>query len=203
MSELVAAGGLGLGLGVVTGLPLGVINVVIVERAARARREAIGIGLGGAVADGVHAALAFAGLAAALLSRPALARGLSVASGVLLLAAAVTIARGGAPSASARRSGPAASSLGRGLALGLSLTLPNPAALAAWLAVAAALPASSTATALVTAAGVALGSAAWFTALAALAARGRSTPLTGPWPRRLAIAVLVLVAILAFARALA
>ena len=48
-------------LGVVTGMPLGVVNVAIVDAATQGRtRFAIGIGIGGGLADTVHAAIAFA-----------------------------------------------------------------------------------------------------------------------------------------------
>jgi len=48
------AAGLGLGLGVVTGMPLGVINVAIVDAATAGRRRfATGLGLGGGAADAI------------------------------------------------------------------------------------------------------------------------------------------------------
>nr|MDQ3295954.1 LysE family transporter [Myxococcota bacterium] len=68
--------------------------------------------------------------------------------------------------------GGTASTVARGIATGIVLTLPNPAALAAWVAVAAALwPAASTAAATTLAIGVGIGSAGWFIGLAALAGR--------------------------------
>lgn len=196
--ELIGAAGLGLALGVVTGLPLGVVNVAIVELAGRDRRAAIGVGLGGALADTVHAGLAFGGLAAALLGRPRLAAGLAIASGAVLAAYALWLlrARGAAPSSGSRT----AAGLGRGLALGVSLTLPNPGALAAWVAVAGALRPPTTAAGLVTAAGVGLGSAAWFATLAVLAARGQAGAARRPWLRTGVAAVMLVIGVAAIAR---
>ena len=61
--NVLVAAALGIALGVVTGMPLGVVNVAIVDAATAGRtRFAIGVGLGGALADTVHAALAFVGV---------------------------------------------------------------------------------------------------------------------------------------------
>src|SRR5690606_22150843 len=58
--DAIAAAALGVGLGAVTGMPIGVVNVAIVDAAVRGeRRFATGIGIGGALADAGHAALAF------------------------------------------------------------------------------------------------------------------------------------------------
>ena len=64
MIDALAALAAGAALGAATGIPLGVVNLALVEAAVRAgRRHATGIALGGALADGTIAALAFAGLA--------------------------------------------------------------------------------------------------------------------------------------------
>lgn len=169
MSEVAQAAALGVALGVVTGLPLGVVNVAVAATAATAgRAPATRIGLGGAVADGIHAACAFTGLAAIVAHRPRLGAALSLGAGGLLVIAAIAALR--------RARAPAATAPGvptRPFWFGLALTLPNPAALTAWLAVAAAVALSSLAAAVAAALGVALGSAAYFAGLAAVAARAR------------------------------
>ncbi len=196
MIDVAIALGLGIGLGAITGLPLGVVNVAIVEAATRPGRRAAGIGVGGALADGVHAALAFGGIGGVIVARPAAATALHVIAGVILIAYAASLWRArpnpDAPTAAAT----APASFGRGVVTGLGLTLPNPAALGAWIAVAAAIAPSSTGLGLVTAAGVALGSAAWFVTLARLAARGAGVAR----PRRgLTRAVAVVIALLGVA----
>jgi threonine/homoserine/homoserine lactone efflux protein len=168
---MVTAGALaiGVGLGAATGVPLGVVNLAIVEAATRVgRRHAIGIGLGGALADMVHAGIAFAGAAPLLTRHAAIARGFHAASGLAVLVYAILLWR---REATATASQPSTGGLARGIVVGASLTLPNTAALAAWLAVAGAVfPDATVATGLVAAAGVGLGSAAWFAALAHVAA---------------------------------
>jgi threonine/homoserine/homoserine lactone efflux protein len=179
--ELVAAGVLGVALGALTGLPLGVVNVAIVEAAARRGvRAASGIAVGGALADMAHAGLAAGGVAGAIVARPAAAATLHVIAGVVLCGYAVALwcSR---PRETSARAVPA--TFARGVLTGLGLTLPNPAALGAWVAVVAALAPPSVAAGLVGAAGVGVGSAAWFLLLARLTARGAATEHPGA-PRR-------------------
>jgi len=81
--------------------------------------------------------------------------------------------------------------------------LPNPAPLAAWIAVASALlPGATAAEGAVAAIGVGVGSAAWFALLARLASRGRATAIVTRWlPRAVALAFAA-IAVVAIARAL-
>jgi arginine exporter protein ArgO len=165
VTTLLIAAGLGVALGIVTGLPLGLVNVAVAEAAQAGRRRfATWIGWGGALADGVHAALAFLGVGRLIEQRTDYTRLLAVVLVAVVLAYAFRVWR--------RRSrrDPRADAGGRsrfGLVVGLGLTLPNPAALAAWVAVAAAVwPTISVAGALVLAGGVVSGSALYFATLA-------------------------------------
>lgn len=162
--KLVAAAGLGLGLGVVTGMPLGVVNVAIVDAAAASRRRfALGVALGGGIADAIHALLAFAGVGRVVTSRPELMRWLAIGAAVLIVGYAIVAWR---RRPTVRPASDESRGV-RGLAMGMLLTLPNPGALAAWVAVAASLaPRAEVAEAAVVAAGVGVGSAAWFALLA-------------------------------------
>lgn len=210
IGDAVLAAAMGVGLGAATGVPLGVVNVSVVEAATRVGRgHATGIGLGGALADAVHAGLAFAGIAPWMGRHPAAMRVLAVASAAIVVGYAAWVWRGrtsraGAPAgpAPARRTG-----VGGGIALGVALTLPNPAPLAAWIAVAGALwPHATPEIGAAAAAGVGVGSALWFALLAWLAARGaeraRGATVTRWLPRVVAVA-LVAIAAVAVARALA
>lgn len=167
--SLLAAAALGVGLGVFTGLPLGVINVAVVEAALAARRRvALGLGLGGAIADMLQAALAFVGVGQLVIARPEITRGFGILAGALIVGYAVLVWR--------RRRRPTAvqqdGSVWRSLGIGVSLTLPNPGALAAWVAVAAAVwPRATPAEAVAVALGVGAGSAVWFSVLGRLVAR--------------------------------
>ena len=199
--NIALAAGLGFTLGVVTGLPLGVINVSIVEVASSQRRRlAIGIGLGGGLADTAHAALAFIGVGRIVTARPDLVRILAVSAAALIVTYAVLAWRRG------RRPRPAEqldddSRLLHGVAIGAMLTLPNPAALAAWVAVATALlPEATIAQAAAVALGVGAGSALWFALLAVWVSRIRPDhPLLRALPR-VAIVALLGIAVFGVAR---
>jgi threonine/homoserine/homoserine lactone efflux protein len=189
MAELLLAALAGLTLGVITGMPLGVINVSIVHAASHDQlRRAYGLGLGGALAGGVHAALAGIGVAPRLLSS-SWAPLLAVLGGSIIAAAAISMWRQGRRAARDASPSPASpeanaetndtenanaagagrgrsDSLGRGFAAGMGMTLVNAAALAAWVAVATAWPLPTRKMAGAAATGVAIGSALWFTLLA-------------------------------------
>jgi threonine/homoserine/homoserine lactone efflux protein len=171
IADIAYALAVGAALGAATGIPLGVVNVAVVEAALRSgRRHAIGIGTGGALADAAHAALAFAGVAPFIAREPALIRGLTVVAALVIVVYAVRVWRSREEVAEVAAEAPR--SFGRGVLTGLSLTLPNPAPLLAWVAVAGAvLPTASVPVGLAGAAGVGAGSAAWFALLATLSAR--------------------------------
>jgi len=179
--EVAFAFAVGVVLGAATGIPLGVLNVALVEAAARVGpRHAAGIAIGGALADGTHALLAFAGLAPLLLADLVLRRFLLLLSAAIVLAYAALIVRRRprfTEPATVRTVTPSMHrypGFGRGVVAGLMLTLPNPAPLLAWVAVAGAvLPNAMLGAAAAGAIGVALGSGAWFLALARIARRGR------------------------------
>jgi len=207
VSWLLHAAGLGFGLGFVTGMPLAVINVAIIEAATTGRRRfAIGLGLGGGMADTVHAMLAFTGVGRLVTAEPALVRGLAIAAALAIVAYAVAAWRrrsravdqahvqGQAAQVAGSRNGGDVH-LTRGLATALALALPNPAALVAWLAVAAALwPDATPLEAAVIAGAVGAGSALWFTMLARWISRvRRDHPVLEIIPR------LALILFLAFA----
>jgi len=200
------AAGLGLGLGVVTGMPLGVINVAIVDAATAGRRRfATGLGLGGGAADAIHAMLAFAGVGRVVTAKPALVRGLAIAAAVAIVAYAVVAWR--------RRRRPVDPGVGpqigadvhltRGLAAGLVLTLPNPGVLAAWVAVAASVwPDAALVDAALVAGGVGAGSMLWFTMLARWIGRVRPDHPALALIPRLALILLIGIAIAGVVRAL-
>jgi threonine/homoserine/homoserine lactone efflux protein len=171
----------GLALGVVTGLPVGIVNVAIVEaaqagRAAFARR----IGVGGALADSIHAAVAFVGVGRVVTERPEWKLALALVTGAVFAVYATSVVR----RRRRKQETADASASRRGVLVGFLLTLPNPGALAAWVAVAAVVwPAIPTTSALVLAAGVGVGSALWFTALARWVSSRSGTSRSTPAPR--------------------
>lgn len=221
MTELLLAALAGIGLGVITGMPLGVINVAIVHAASQDQlRRAYGLGLGGALADGIHAALAGVGVAPRLLSS-SWAPLFAVIAGGIIAAAAISMWRQGSRSArdvapspspspsplnagaenanAAGEARPSSNSLGRGFAAGMGMTLVNAAALAAWVAVATAWPVPTRKMAGAAATGVAIGSALWFTLLAGWVHRRRHHRWLRHTPRAAAV-LLVGLAILGILR---
>ncbi|MBA3459465.1 MAG: LysE family transporter [Deltaproteobacteria bacterium] len=197
--NLVGAATLGLGLGVLTGIPLGVINVAIVDAAvARRRSFALGLGLGGATADAIHAALAFLGIGRLVAAHPDWMRALAIAAAAIILGYAVLSWRRGEQ----RTTTPEGTGAARGFATGIALTLPNPGALAAWAAVAASLwPAAQTAEALVFAACVGVGSALWFTVLGRIVGRVRRDHPALRHAPRIALVLFALLALIGLVRA--
>lgn len=203
MIDALAGLAAGAALGAATGIPLGVVNVALVEAAVRAgRRHATGIALGGALADGTHAAIAFAGLAPLLAPYRTWLLALSAA---LVLAYAALILRRAPPRDPDRmpvlRTVP--TGFGRGVVIGLGLTLPNPAALAAWVAVAGVvMPRASVAVGVAGAVGVAIGSAAWFALLARIAGTEALRGRVARWMPRMVALLLVGFVAIAIARAI-
>ena len=191
MSWLEAAA-LGLLLGVLTGMSIGVISAAVVAAALRNRiRFAIGIGCGGAVADAIHASIAFAGIGQ--LDRT-WTTALSVVAAIVLLAFVAFAWRARATPADPEDH----SSFMRGLPAGLVLTLPNPAALGAWLAVAALLWRQPHP--IVVGSCVGAGSAVWFAIFARFIARRRDSRVVRALPK-VALAILVAFAITTVVRA--
>jgi len=193
--DVAIAAGLGIVLGAVTGMPIGVVNVAIVDAALRGeKRFATGIGIGGAIADTVHSALAFVGIGHLVAAYPTWNRVLAIAAAVLIIGYALF---------GARRITAAKPRAGSGILTGLALTLPNPAPLAAWAAVAASIwPSITTPLALVLAVGVGVGSAAWFALLAHwIAALPRDGRVARTLPK-IALVLLVAVALVGVARLL-
>ena len=189
VSELVRAIAIGGVLGAATGVPLGVVNLAVIETARR-RGAATGaaLGLGGALADGTHAAIAFFGYGALLAAHPTVRAVVAIVCAVSIAAFALRLWR--TPSRLVEAAAPPSTTWA--VLRGLSLTLPNPAPLAAWTVVAGALfPTASMAVAGVAALAVCVGSACWFAALARWASRSVSNATRDAiWGRAMAMALL-------------
>jgi threonine/homoserine/homoserine lactone efflux protein len=190
--DWLAAAGLGLLLGVLTGMSVGVISAAVAQAAIANRvRFAIGVGCGGAIADTIHASAAFAGI-----------RHLDATWTSALSIIAAVVILGFVALAWRSRGKPVAledhSSFARGLPAGLLLTLPNPAALGAWIMVAALLwhqphP-------IVVGVAVGAGSSFWFAIFARFVAKRRDHRFVRALPK-LALGLLVAFAITTAVRA--
>ncbi|HUH04826.1 MAG TPA: LysE family transporter [Kofleriaceae bacterium] len=161
---------IGLGLGLVTSMPIGVANAAVVDAAVRSgRRRARALAAGGATADLIHAGLAFAGLGPLLAAHPPLPAIFFAISGIAIIVYGVHVMR----ATPARVVGPGDGRVAGAYAVGLLLTATNPAALAAWMMVAGAIAPSAPLLGVAVAIGVGTGAFTWFAVLAELAHRGR------------------------------
>ena len=192
MIAWLAAAGLGLGLGVLTGMSVGVISAAVAQAAIANRvRFGIGVGCGGAIADVVHASAAFAGIGHLDATWTS---AMSIIAAVAILGFVAVAWRGRARPVPLEDQ----SSFVRGLPTGLLLTLPNPAALGAWITVAALLwhqpyP-------IVVGVSVGVGSAVWFAIFARFVAVRRDHRFVRALPK-IALGVLVAFAVTIAVRA--
>lgn len=195
--DLAAAAALGLVLGAVTGMPIGVVNVAIIDAATRGeQRFASGIALGGALADTVHSSIAFVTVGQVIALRAPWSRVMAIVA-ALVIGTYVVLAlrRHSAVGAPARRAS-------TGFATGFLLTVPNPAPLAAWAAIASVVwPTIATWPALVVGASVGIGSAAWFTLLARTISKLPRRGRLARWLPKIALALLATLAVAGVVRA--
>jgi arginine exporter protein ArgO len=167
---------LGALIGAITGVPIGPVNVAIIDAAYRHHvKRAIAVGLGGALGDFAYAALGTVGLGPLLMSYETVPPILNGVSGVVLVVYGVLTVRaqpvdpGGGTAADHQ-----APYFWSGLGLGAALILLNPAALITWVVIVGARFAEgTTAEGWAAALGIATGSAAWFTFVAYAADHGK------------------------------
>jgi arginine exporter protein ArgO len=169
---------IGIAAGAGTGVPIGPVNVAVIDAAYRhTLRRALAVGFGGACADGFYAGIGVALVAPYLRQYPWVSPILFAMSGVVLMiygfltarSQPVTPAQNDAP-----RSPNPSSEMWSGFMIGLALILLNPAAIVTWVVIIAKMiPAASHAEGMVCAAGVFLGSFSWFTFVAYLTQKGK------------------------------
>lgn len=171
---------IGLAAGALTGVPIGPVNVAVIDAAYRhTMRRAISVGLGGALADGLYAALGVLGVTPILRTYPAVPPILYAVSGLVLLVYGYLTARS-QPVAPASTE-PAASEsvhmrkeMWSGFRVGVALIILNPAAIVTWVVIMGSIiPDGTLVEGLFCAIGVMIGSFAWFALVAYLTQKGR------------------------------
>jgi arginine exporter protein ArgO len=176
---------IGVAAGALTGVPIGPVNVAVIDAAYRhTMRRAIGVSLGGALADGLYAGLGVMGVSPLIQKYPPVPPILYIVSGVVLLAYGfVTVRSQPAPAppvppADAARESVASlqrRELWSGVRVGLALILLNPAAVVTWvLLIARFVPDTGTNGGVSFSVGVIAGSFGWFTLVAYLTGKGKS-----------------------------
>ncbi|HEX8109513.1 MAG TPA: LysE family transporter [Kofleriaceae bacterium] len=172
----------GVAAGALTGVPIGPVNVAVIDAAYRhTLRRAIAVGLGGACADFLYAALGILGVTPVLRSYAIVSPILYAVSGIVLLVYGFLTARS-QPVTPTHHDAlvPAVpeNELVLGFKTGLLLILLNPAAVVTWVVIteqiADHLGSPSTLTGLLCAVGVMGGSFAWFALVAHLTQRGKN-----------------------------
>jgi threonine/homoserine/homoserine lactone efflux protein len=169
---------IGAAIGALTGVPIGPCNVAVIDAAYRHNlRRAIAVGLGGATADALYAALGILGVGPFLERNPGVPPILYFISGIVLIAyGALTIRT--QPTAAVPdlpiRAAEAPGHLWSGFWVGVALIVLNPAAIVTWVVIVGSFMHGTTQLEGVSASvGVAVGAFAWFTFVAYLADHGK------------------------------
>jgi len=168
--------------GALTGVPIGPVNVAVIDAAYRhTMRRAIALGLGGACGDGLYSGLGVLGVTPVLRTYPSVPPILYTVSGVVLLVYGFITARSQpvAPALSTATDTPPVGSARReswsGFTTGLALILLNPAAIVTWVVIIGSIiPEATHIEGLACTAGVLVGSIGWFALVAYLTHKGKS-----------------------------
>lgn len=170
---------IGFAAGALTGVPIGPVNVAVIDAAYRhTMRRALAVGAGGAIADALYCALGVAGVTPVLNSNPSIPPILFAVSGVVLLIYGFLTVRSRPVvpvQHEAAHAVHAADETWAGFKIGITLIILNPAAIVTWVVIVGSfLPNPTVTDGLVTAFGVLLGSFVWFALVAVLTQKGKS-----------------------------
>jgi threonine/homoserine/homoserine lactone efflux protein len=174
---------IGAAAGAITGVPIGPVNVAVIDAAYRhTMRRAIGVGLGGAIADGLYAALGVLGVTPVLRTYPSIPPLLYLVSGLVLLGYGFLTARSQpvAPAQPVETPDESVTTLQRremwaGFSVGLALIALNPATIVTWVVIMGQIiPEPSVSDGIACAIGVMCGSFGWFALVAYLTQKGKS-----------------------------
>ncbi len=194
---------IGAAAGAITGVPIGPVNVAVIDAAYRhTMRRAFAVGLGGALADSLYAALGVLGVTPVLRTYPSIPPLLYLASGIVLLGYGFLTARSqpvapAQPSPDDARESTATMQrreMWSGFTVGLALIILNPAAIVTWVVIMGQIiPDATVAEGIACSVGVACGSFGWFALVAYLTHKGKSVlGDKAAWiPRLVGIALMV------------
>jgi threonine/homoserine/homoserine lactone efflux protein len=174
----------GVAAGALTGIPIGPVNVAVIDASYRhTMRRAIGVGLGGAIADAFYAGLGIIGVTPVLQKWPSVPPILYSVSGIVLLVYGFLTARSQpvtpavpeTPISDSELALKAKRELGQGMKVGVALILLNPAAMVTWVVIIGQLlpTIDNNWEGLACAIGVFAGSFGWFALVAYLTHKGK------------------------------
>jgi len=168
---------IGIAAGAGTGVPIGPVNVAVIDAAYRyTLRRAIAVGLGGACADGLYSALGILGVTPMIRKFPMVSPILYAISGVVLMVYGFLTARSQPVTPAQQQAPPTAAvpaEMWAGFTTGLLLILLNPAAVVTWVVITEQLPAATPVHGIACALGVMAGSFGWFSLVAYLTQKGK------------------------------
>ncbi|MBK9032546.1 MAG: LysE family transporter [Myxococcales bacterium] len=168
---------IGAAIGALTGVPIGPVNVAVIDAAYRhTLRRGVAVGLGGAIGDFIYSGAAMLWIGPHVIGRPGVKPVLFAISGVVLIVYGILTIRSRPPAAPAAAPHliPPYHEVWNGLTVGIGLILLNPAAIVTWVVVVGShLNDLTTLEALGAAGGVFVGSLAWFTFVAFIADKGK------------------------------
>lgn len=198
---------IGVAAGALTGVPIGPVNVAVIDAAYRhTMRRAIAVALGGALADGIYVAVGVLGVAPILRSYPSVPPILYAISGVILLGYGFLTARSQPvkPAQPAPDEPPLRDSsiirhqrkeMWQGFSVGMALIILNPAAVVTWVfIIGGIIPEPQTILeGVACSVGVMSGSFGWFALVAYLTQKGKNVlGDKAAWiPRLVGIALMV------------
>ena len=206
---------IGVAAGALTGVPIGPVNVAVIDAAYRHTiNKALGVGLGGACGDGLWAGLGVLGVTPVVRQYPSVPPILYAISGAVLLVYGFLTARSQpvAPAAPPTDE-PAASDstvlraarkqTWAGFRVGLALVVLNPAAVVTWVVILSTqIPSATRIEGVAFTVGVMLGSVGWFSLVAFLTHRGKNVlGDKAAWIPRIVGVGLILYAVYLIARA--
>ena len=168
----------GVAAGALTGVPIGPVNVAVIDAAYRhTLRRAIAVGMGGACADGLYSALGVLGVTPVLRTYPTVPPILYAVSGIVLLVYGFLTARS-QPVTPTQNEPPKdvepSREMWSGFTLGLALIVLNPAAIVTWVVIMGSIiPEATPINGIFCSLGVMAGSFGWFALVAYLTQKGK------------------------------
>ncbi|MDQ3368566.1 MAG: LysE family translocator [Myxococcota bacterium] len=171
---------IGIAAGALTGIPIGPVNVAVIDAAYRhTMRRAIAVGLGGSLADGIYVIVGVVGVTPFLNRHPGIPPVLYLISGAILLVYGFLTARS-QPVVAATADGSTpklapSREMWSGFTVGLALIILNPAAIVTWVVIMGSIiPEPTLSGGIACAIGVMIGSFGWFALVAYLTQKGKN-----------------------------
>jgi len=169
---------IGVAIGALTGVPIGPVNVAVIDGAYRhTLRRGMAVGLGGAVGDFCFALMGILGVGPHVIAQPGVKPVLYLISGVVLVVYGILTVRSQPPPppTAPPHQSPPEREVWSGFTVGLGLIVLNPAAIVTWVVVVGSHVGENIETfeGLAAAVGVFLGSLGWFSFVAYVADKGK------------------------------